>query len=47
MRLKRFLDDTALRDRCIENAYALVIAQYDWDLIAKNMREKVFAKLFA
>ncbi len=47
MRLKRFLDDTALRDRCIENAYALVMAQYDWDLIAKNMREKVFAKLFA
>jgi glycosyltransferase involved in cell wall biosynthesis len=43
--LKRFIDDKALSTRCIENAYALVMAQYDWDLIAKNMREKVFAKL--
>lgn len=45
--LKRFLDDTELRERCVNNAYELVIAQYDWELIAKNMREKVFSKLFA
>lgn len=45
--LNRFLDDTELRERCVNNAYELVIAQYDWELIAKNMREKVFSKLFA
>lgn len=44
--LKRFLEDAALRERCVANAKALVMSQYDWDLIARNMREKVFAKLF-
>jgi len=24
----------------------MVIEKYDWELIAKNMREKVFEKLF-
>ena len=45
--LKRFLEDVPLRERCIANAKALVMGQYDWELIAKDMREKVFAKLFA
>lgn len=44
--LKRFLDDHTLRERCVENAYKLVINQYDWNLIAKNMREKAFFTLF-
>lgn len=45
--LKRFLENDALRERCVANAKALVLSQYDWDLIAKNMRDKVFVKLFA
>ncbi len=44
--LQRFIDDRELRERCIENGYKLVISQYDWDQIARNMRDKVFAKLF-
>ncbi len=45
--LKRFLEDDELKARCVVNAKALVMSEYDWDLIAKNMHEKVFAKLFA
>ena len=45
--LKRFLDDDTLRVRCVKNAYALVMSQYDWNLITKNMAEKVFAVLLA
>jgi glycosyltransferase involved in cell wall biosynthesis len=43
--LKRFLDDKDLRERCVANAYGLVMAEYDWNLIARNMRGKVFAVL--
>lgn len=45
--LKRFLDDEELRKKCVANAKALVIKEYDWNLIAKKMREKVFAALFS
>ena len=31
--------------RVIQNARELVIAKYDWDLIARHMREKVFARV--
>lgn len=44
--LNRFLEDSTLRDRCVANAKTLVIAKYDWDLIAKTMRKNVFARLF-
>jgi glycosyltransferase involved in cell wall biosynthesis len=43
--IARFLNDEALRARCVRNAKALVLARYDWSLIAKDMREKVFATL--
>ncbi|OGZ07613.1 MAG: hypothetical protein A3D65_03710 [Candidatus Lloydbacteria bacterium RIFCSPHIGHO2_02_FULL_50_13] len=43
--IKAFLDDTALRGRCTINAKRMVKEQYEWNLIAKNMREKVFAEL--
>lgn len=45
--LREFLENTPLRERCVANARRMVVAQYDWDLIAKNMREKVFAALLA
>ena len=44
--VKEFLNDVGLRERCVVNAKRMVKEQYDWELIAKNMREKVFAKLF-
>src|SRR3989344_4819635 len=31
--------------RVIENARALALKKYDWDLIARNMRQKVFEPL--
>ena len=31
----------------VANAKKMVIEKYDWDLIAKNMREKVFERLFS
>lgn len=33
--------------RVVENAYEMVADKYDWSLIARAMREKVFARLFA
>ncbi|MDO8520735.1 MAG: glycosyltransferase family 4 protein [bacterium] len=44
--IKEFLEDETLRERCVENAKRMVKGEYDWNLIAKNMREKVFAALF-
>ncbi len=41
----RFLEDTELTRRIISNAKNLAFEKYDWDLIAKNMREKVFLPL--
>ena len=32
--------------RVIKNAHALAVEKYDWDLVAKAMREKVFGKVF-
>jgi glycosyltransferase involved in cell wall biosynthesis len=32
--------------RVIEMAKAMVVEKYDWDLIAKDMREKVFGRVF-
>jgi len=33
-------------ERVVENAKQLAARKYDWNLIARNMREKVFARLF-
>jgi len=43
--IKRLLDDAPLRERIIANAHRMVIAKYDWNLIARAMRRKVFAPL--
>lgn len=32
--------------RVVETARTMALENYDWDLLAKNMREKVFGKLF-
>lgn len=44
--VERLLDDYALRSRVIENAQNLACKKYDWDIIAHDMREKIFEKLF-
>ena len=44
---KRFSDDKTLRDEIVKNARELAFAKYDWDLIARDMKEKVFDKLLA
>lgn len=44
--VKRLIDDTALRNRLFINGRTLVTEKYDWSLIARNMKEKVFSKLF-
>ena len=43
--IKRLLDDTELRARIVANAHLMVVAKYDWNLIARTMRQKVFAPL--
>lgn len=41
----QFLDDGDLRTRCVQNAKTMVMEKYDWNLIANDMRVKVFQKL--
>jgi glycosyltransferase involved in cell wall biosynthesis len=41
--VQRLIDDPALRERVKANALAMVRERYDWDLIAEEMRRKVFA----
>lgn len=43
---KRFTEDQTLRARIIKNARELAFEKYDWDLIAHDMKGKVFDKLF-
>ena len=38
----RFIEDTELTKQIVSNAKKMVFEKYDWDLIAKDMREKVF-----
>jgi glycosyltransferase involved in cell wall biosynthesis len=40
--VRRLITDTNLRDQLIVNAKKLVTEKYDWNLIAKDMKEKVF-----
>lgn len=43
--IKRLIADTALHARIVANAQKLVTEKYDWNLIARDMKEKVFDKL--
>src|SRR3989344_2420771 len=43
--VKDILGNPELVGRVIQNARELVIAKYDWDLIVRHMREKVFARV--
>jgi glycosyltransferase involved in cell wall biosynthesis len=40
--VRRLITDTSLRDQVIVNAKKLVTEKYDWNLIAKDMKEMVF-----
>ncbi|MBX4189045.1 glycosyltransferase family 4 protein [Candidatus Parcubacteria bacterium] len=44
-KVKRLIDDEALRQKLIENAKALVKEKYDWNLIAEDMKNRVFRVL--
>jgi glycosyltransferase involved in cell wall biosynthesis len=33
------------KDRILETAKKLVISKYDWDIIAHDMREKIFSRI--
>ena len=41
----RILNDQTLRNRITSNARKLVAEQYDWNMVAAAMREKIFGKL--
>ncbi len=43
--VKRIIDDNALRLRLVTNGKKLVTEKYDWALIVRTMKEKVFDKL--
>ncbi len=43
--VERYLDDMVLRARIVENAHTLVADKYDWDLIAHDMRKKIFEEV--
>ena len=40
--VKLYTDDASLRSHVIENARRLAVERYDWSLIARNMKEKIF-----
>ncbi len=44
--VRAFLGDPEKTTEIVKNAKELAFAQYDWDLIVKDMKEKVFDKLF-
>jgi glycosyltransferase involved in cell wall biosynthesis len=43
--IELLMKDNALREQIVSNAKAMVESKYDWNLIAKDMKEKVFDKL--
>ncbi len=43
--VKRLVGDEVLRSRLIANGKKLVTEKYDWDIIARDMKEKVFDQL--
>lgn len=46
LQVKRLISDSTLRTRLFVNGRTLVAEKYDWSLIAKAMKEKVFNGLF-
>ena len=44
--VQKFIHDTVATKAIVANAKELVFAKYDWDLIAKTMKEKVVDRLF-
>lgn len=44
--VKRLIADDTLRTRLVVNGKKLVTEKYDWDIIAREMEETVFDKLF-
>ena len=43
--VKKYMENPTLVARVVKNARALAQEKYDWDLIARDMREKIFDKL--
>lgn len=41
--VERYLDEPVLHDRIVENAKNLVVDKHDWDMIAHDMRVKIFS----
>ena len=44
--VRRYMDDPVLKARIVENGRKLAFLKYDWNLIARDMKEKVFNRLF-
>ncbi len=44
--IKAILGNPEQTKRVIENARQMVLHKYDWEIIARDMREKVFSRLF-
>ena len=44
LKVQIYLRDINLRNEIIDNAFEMVKEKYDWNLIAKDMKEKVFEK---
>jgi glycosyltransferase involved in cell wall biosynthesis len=42
--VQRLLNDRVLRDKVVINAKRMVLEKYDWNLIAQDMKERVFSK---
>jgi glycosyltransferase involved in cell wall biosynthesis len=45
--VEKILSNLILRDSIIGNAHRMVAERYDWSLIAREMREKVFERVFS
>lgn len=45
--VKEILSNQEFTKKVVENACKLAFEKYDWDLIARDMREKVFARLLS
>ena len=45
LQVRHLLDNENLRERLVRNAYTMVQKKYDWNLIARDMQEKIFDKL--
>ena len=43
--VKRYMDDPVLAARIVKNAKELATQKYDWNIVARDMREKIFERL--